>query len=79
LRTLKWFEPSFGLNISYVDFSKQRDIEVGVGGVVGLFRNKVFFSSGINLNTPNKHNSYFAIGFSFTSLATKLVEAKGGG
>ena len=71
----KWCEPSFGLNVSYVDFAQSKDIEVGVGLVAGIFRNKVFFVAGTNLNVKEKPG-YFGLGFSFTNLASKFTDAK---
>lgn len=66
-------EPSMGINLSYIDFNRNDDIEVGVGAVLGLFDNKVFFSGGINLNsTGTKEVSpyYFSLGFNFTDLGS---------
>ncbi|MBL0741360.1 hypothetical protein [Chryseolinea lacunae] len=71
---LKWWEPSFGINVSYIDFSESRDVEIGVAGVLGLFRNKIFVVAGKNLNV-DKDSSYIGLGFSFTNLAGKFVDA----
>lgn len=64
LRFLKALEPSFGINVSYVDFDTKKDFEVGVGVVMGLFRNAILFTGGFDLNVTT-HPFYMGIGFSF--------------
>ncbi|MEO0525939.1 MAG: hypothetical protein AAFZ89_01865 [Bacteroidota bacterium] len=72
-------EPSFGINVSYVDFSTEDDVEVGAGLVLGLFNNKLFFTGGVNLNRTGRDETrpiYWGIGFSFTNLASKIAKDK---
>ncbi|MGH1384309.1 hypothetical protein [Kordia sp.] len=71
-----FLEPSFGINVSYLDFSTEDDIEVGAGLVLGLFNNKIFFTTGINLNRTGIGESrpmYWGVGFSFANLIDKLL------
>jgi hypothetical protein len=66
-------EPSMGINLSYIDFNRNDDIEIGVGAVFGLFDNKVFCSGGVNLNSTGKGETapyYFSLGFNFTDLGS---------
>jgi len=70
---LKWFEPSFGLNISYVDFYTDKDLEIGVGAVMGILRNQILLTAGYNLHAP-LNGFYYGIGFSFTNLAGKFLK-----
>lgn len=74
-----FLEPSIGVNVSYVDFSVDDDVEIGSGLVLGLFNNKILFTGGINLNNTGSGESnpfYFGIGFSFANLASKLLKDK---
>lgn len=67
-----FFEPSIGLNVSYLDFSTTKDVEIGVGLQLGLFRNKIFFGYGANLHmlSPKDQSpTYFYLGFSFARLS----------
>jgi len=67
-----FLEPSIGLNVSYLDFSTNKDVEIGTGLQLGLFKNKVFFGRGINLHMlspKNQSPSYFYIGFSFARIS----------
>lgn len=71
-RFINFLEPSMGLNVSYLDFSTDKDVEVGVGLQVGFFRNKVYFGYGLNLHLMSPTNqapTYFYIGFSFAKLS----------
>jgi|GEM_PF-5531679 len=71
-RFINAFEPSFGLNVSYLDFSTEKDVEIGTGLQMGLFRNKIFFGYGVNLHllSPKDQSpGYFFVGFSFAKLA----------
>ncbi|MFS4456935.1 hypothetical protein [Maribacter sp. 2304DJ31-5] len=74
---LNALEPSFGLNVSYLDFNTQDDVEIGAGLMFGLFRNKLFFTWGINLNATGSGEEdpfYFGVGFSFANIAGKLFK-----
>jgi len=64
-------EPSFGINVSYLDFYENKDLEVGVGAIFGLFNNKVFFTVGHNLHAEG-NGGYIGIGFSFANIAGQL-------
>lgn len=69
---INYFEPSLGLNVSYLDFDRTKDVEIGTGMQLGLFKNKVFFGYGANLHLlrPINQSPYFYyIGFSFANLS----------
>ncbi len=58
--------PSFGINVSFLDFSQERDLELGVGVVLGLFDNTLSATFGYNLHIEGSNNPwYFGFGFSF--------------
>ncbi len=58
--------PSFGINVSFLDFSQERDLELGVGAVLGLFDNTLSATFGYNLHIKGSNNPwYFGFGFSF--------------
>lgn len=74
-------QPSIGVNVSYLDFSTQKDFEIGTGVVLGLFDNNIFFGVGTNLhslrnitiqNPLNESANYFSIGFSFAKLSDRI-------
>lgn len=61
-------QPSIGLNASYLDFSTEADLEVGIGLLVGILDNNVHCILGINLNNtaPSEQSPYYiGIGVSF--------------
>ena len=69
---VNFLEPSIGLNVSYLDFSTEKDVEIGTGLQLGLFKNKIFFGYGINLHMINPDHqapTYFYLGFSFAKLS----------
>jgi hypothetical protein len=71
-RFVNFLEPSIGLNVSYLDFSTDKDVEIGTGLQLGIFRNKIFFGYGVNLHMlspKNQSPGYFYIGFSFARLS----------
>lgn len=70
-RFFKALEPSIGINVSYLDFFTDKDLELGTGIVLGLFRNRFFFTGGYNLHAEAKSPFYLGIGFSFINLATR--------
>jgi len=74
-RFWKWLEPSFGLNVSYLDFDTGKDFEIGAGPVIGLWNNKVFFTGGYNFMASAQSPFYWGIGFSFSKTATWIKEA----
>ena len=67
----KGLEPSVGINISYLDFFTNKDMELGAGIVLGFFRNRFFFVGGYNLHAQNQSPFYMGLGFSFINLATR--------
>jgi hypothetical protein len=74
-RFLNWLQPSVGLNLSYVDFYTTKDLELGLGGQLGIFQNSIFLGCGLNLNgirAGDKSPTYFMLGLSFTNLAAKF-------
>ncbi|HMR00390.1 MAG TPA: hypothetical protein PKE39_15310 [Ignavibacteria bacterium] len=66
--------PSIGINLSYLDFYSNKDVEIGVGLIAGLFNNKLFFNIGYNLQASKKKSLYWGIGFSFVNLLNTLVK-----
>lgn len=70
---LERLSPSFGLNVSYLDFDTSKDVEIGAGLILGLFRNRVFFTYGFNLNVPDKPG-YIGVGFSFAEIIAEVVK-----
>ncbi len=64
-------QPSFGISVAYVDFSTEKDIEIALGAIMGLFSNRVFLTFGANLNVEESP-WYFGIGLSFANIAGKL-------
>lgn len=64
-------EPSLGINVSYIDFYTNKDLEVGVGGVLGIFNNQVFFTVGYNLHSESQ-GGYYGLGFSFANIASQI-------
>jgi hypothetical protein len=75
-----FLQPSIGLNVSYLDFTTEKDVEIGTGLQLGLFRNKIFFGYGVNLHMLSPRNqspTYFYLGFSFAKLQD-LFKGSGG-
>ena len=74
---MNFLQPSIGVNISYLDFNTTKDIEIGTGLQLGLFRNKVYFGYGVNLNliSPRDAPNYFFLGFSFAKLSDLFKDA----
>ncbi len=73
--TAKWLEPSLGLNVSFPDFNSKKDFEIGVGPIVGLFNNQIFFTGGYNLSVEGLSPWYIGMGFSF-SKAYETIKTK---
>ncbi|TAI47629.1 hypothetical protein [Flagellimonas allohymeniacidonis] len=74
-RFINFLEPSIGVNVSYIDFSTEDDLEIGAGLVMGFFNNKIFVTSGINLNNTGRNETrpfYWGLGFSFANIVGKL-------
>jgi hypothetical protein len=70
-RLLNALQPSIGINISYLDFSTKKDVEIGTALQVGLFRNKIFFGYGLNLHMIRSQDispRYIFLGLSFAKL-----------
>jgi hypothetical protein len=69
---VNFLEPSIGVNVSYLDFSTAKDVEIGTGLQLGLFKNKIFFGYGVNLHMISPSGQapgYFYLGFSFAKLS----------
>jgi hypothetical protein len=76
-KILNALQPSFGVDVSYIDFNRNDDVEVGVGLVLGFFDNKMFCVGGLNLNSTGSNEVspyYFGLGFSFANIAGKLIK-----
>ena len=74
-RLWRVFGPSWGVNVSYLDFDTSKEIEIGAGLVAGLFDNQVHFGCGWNLNVKSDR-SYCFVGFSFAAIEKKLAGKK---
>ncbi len=70
----KQLEPSFGVNISYLDFDTTKNLEIGVGFVMGFLRNQLFASVGYNLAVEREQPVYFGFGFSFANLISESIK-----
>lgn len=68
---LKRLQPSLGINLSYLDFQRDKDFEIGVGFVLGLFRNNLQATIGHNLHASSK-GLYWGLGLSFSNLANQV-------
>jgi len=68
---IKRLEPSIGFNVSYLDFYTTQDLEIGVGAVLGILRNQIFFTLGYNLHAST-NGEYFGVGFSFANIANQI-------
>jgi len=66
--------PSIGVNLSYLDFYSNKDVEIGLGLIAGLFNNKLFFNIGYNLQASKKKSLYWGVGFSFVNLLNTFVK-----
>jgi hypothetical protein len=75
LKFLHWLEPSFGINVSYLDFRTDRDFEFGAGPVMGLFQNRIFLTSGYNFSVNGESPFYMGIGFSFSNIYKRINKA----
>ncbi len=72
-------QPSVGLDVSYLDFSTEDDVEIGVGLIFGIFDNNIHGILGINLNSTGPNESspyYFGVGLSFAKLIDKYLVKK---
>ena len=65
---LNLVQPCIGVNVCYLDFSTEKDVEIGTGLQLGLFRNKIFFGYGYNLHMLKDEPRYFYLRFSFAKL-----------
>ncbi|MBA4053134.1 MAG: hypothetical protein C0490_00325 [Marivirga sp.] len=77
VRTIHWLEPSFGINVSYLDFRTDRDVEFGAGPVIGLFQNRIFFVGGYNFSVTGESPFYMGIGFSFLNIFQRIKDNEG--
>ncbi len=68
----KFFEPSFGVNVSYLNYRTDEALEIGVGPAMGLFNNVFFITYGWNLMELQEQSSYLGIGISFLNLGARL-------
>jgi hypothetical protein len=73
-----FLHPALGINGTFVDFRKDKSIEVGLGPVLTLFDGILQASYGWNLSS-NRRTHYWSIGLGFLDLASRLSGgAKGG-
>jgi hypothetical protein len=62
---------SAGVNVSYLDFDPEKEIEIGAGPVFGLFKDRMHVGVGWNLNVPSDR-FYYYVGFSFAKIQESL-------
>jgi len=67
-------EPSFGINVSYLDFDTQETFEIGAGPIIGLWNNRIFINAGYNFSVSGQSPLYMGIGFSFSNVVQKIKE-----
>ena len=60
----KHIDPTFGLNVSYLNYEPNKEFEIGLGITFGLFGNSIYFTYGRNLHAE-KDNYYIGIGIGF--------------
>ncbi|MGC4023338.1 MAG: hypothetical protein QM734_16030 [Cyclobacteriaceae bacterium] len=73
VKFIHWLEPSFGLNVSYLDFRTDVNFEVGAAPIIGLFQNRLFFMPiGYNFSVENQSPWYMGVGFSFSKVYDKI-------
>jgi hypothetical protein len=75
-KSWRWLEPSFGLNVSFLDFSDGDAFEFGAGPIIGLWENRVFLVGGYNFNVGGESPLYMGVGFSFMNLFRTKEEKK---
>jgi hypothetical protein len=66
------FHPSWGINVSYLDFDPKKELEIGAGPVFGFFKDQVHTGVGWNLNVRD-HRFYYFVGFSFAKIKENLT------
>ncbi len=73
-----FLQPSFGINLSYIDFHTQKDFELGIGGQIGFFANNIFLGYGVNVHQIREggNPTYFSVGFNFINIAQTIVDLK---
>jgi hypothetical protein len=77
---LNWLQPSIGINLSYIDFYTTKDLELGLGAQLGIFRNSIFLGYGVNLNGIRRGETnagYFMLGLSFINIGQKIKSMAG--
>lgn len=62
----KFFQPGFGLHAAFLDQNVQKETEIGIGGTVSFWDDRVVTGFGINL--MNNSKGYFYIGSDLISL-----------
>lgn len=68
----RWLEPSFGINVSYADFTTAKDYEVAVGPVMGLWGNRVLLTGGYNFSIAGQSPFYVGFGLSFSNIINHI-------
>lgn len=68
LRFFKWIEPSFGINVTFLDFRTDETFEFGMGPTIGFFNKQLFITSGYNFRADKIRPFYFGIGVSFANI-----------
>lgn len=68
---MRAIEPSLGINVTYLDFNRDKDFEFGVGPTFGMFKNQIHLTFGLNLNEIKTYPLYYGVGFSFANILLK--------
>lgn len=71
----KFFQPGFGLHAAFLDQNAQKETEIGIGGTISLWDDRIVTGLGINL--MNNSKGYFYIGSNLISLLQGGGSAKG--
>jgi len=68
---------SVGVNVSYLTFDSSKELEIGLGPILGVWSDRIQIGAGVDLNGSGglRQRGYYFIGLSFAKLAEKL---KGG-
>lgn len=62
----KFFQPGFGLHAAFLDQNVQKEAEIGIGGTVSLWDDRIV--TGVGINLMNNSRGYFYIGSDLISL-----------
>lgn len=67
-RVVRGIQPSFGINVSVLDFSPDETLEVGLAPTIGLFQNRLFVLGGYNFMARGEAPFFMGFGVSFLNM-----------